>query len=74
MPVIVLQPQVLVRLIAYYRIKLHAPLIGLVNRQIFWILILQPYSSGGNLLSYRQPRYLLRNLIFIVYSGDYQGI
>ena len=27
--------QVLVRLIADYRIKLHAPLIGLVNRQIF---------------------------------------
>lgn len=31
----VLNIQILVRLIADYRIKLHAPLIGLVNRQIF---------------------------------------
>lgn len=31
----VLNIQVLVRLIADYQIKLHAPLIGLVNRQIF---------------------------------------
>lgn len=47
--------QILVRLIADYRIKLHAPLIGLVNRQIFWILILRPYSSGGTFLSFHQP-------------------
>ena len=62
--------QISVRLIVEYRIKLHAPLIGLVNRQIFWVLIFCLTLQVEKFLKV----FIEKILKFIVYREDYQGI
>ena len=67
--------QVLVRLIADYRIKLHAPLIKLAEPPNFLNFNLAIVLFRRNLLKFSSTTQILNDdLMFIVYGKDYQGI